>query len=188
MTVNSNYFETSNLNGTVVSPFFFASMAVTFLVLTAKIRWLIKLIQLITVLLFPFSLYNCSRFYCSRIPSFTVFLIPVYNKDVYINATVQEKNITFPTDDKLERKIIKRCRKIADRNGLELHRSYRQILKNLSYDQRFRKRTGIELIIAHLKEDHRLSHNYYKGIIGDEGNVMLEAARFNFKRMINNCK
>jgi len=48
--------------------------------LTAKIRWLIKLIQLITVLLFPFSLYNCSRFYCSRIPIFTVFLIPVYKQ------------------------------------------------------------------------------------------------------------
>ena len=115
-------------------------------------------------------------------------MIPVYNKDVYIDATVQEKNITFPTDDKLERKIIKRCRKIADRNGLELHRSYRQILKNLSYGQRFRKRAGIELIIAHLKEDHRLSRNYYKGIVGDEINVMLAAAGFNFKRMMNKWK
>ena len=50
----------------------------------------------------------------------------------------EEKNITFPTDDKLEKKIIKRCWKIAERNGLELHQSYRRILKDLSYDQRFR--------------------------------------------------
>ena len=31
------------------------------------------------------------------------------DKDVYIDTTVQEKNITFPTDDKLAKKIIKRC-------------------------------------------------------------------------------
>ena len=38
--------------------------------------------------------------------------------DVYIDTTVREKNITFPTDYKLARKILKRCWKIADRNGL----------------------------------------------------------------------
>ena len=59
------------------------------------------------------------------------------DKDVYIDTTVQEKNITFPTDGKLARKIIKRCRKIADRNGLELRQSYRRIMKDLSCDQRF---------------------------------------------------
>ena len=31
------------------------------------------------------------------------------DKDVYIDTTVQEKNITFSTDDKLARKIIRRC-------------------------------------------------------------------------------
>lgn len=60
------------------------------------------------------------------------------DKDVYIDTTVQEKNITFPTNNKPAKKIIKRCRKIADRNDLELRRSYRRILKKLSYDQRFR--------------------------------------------------
>lgn len=60
------------------------------------------------------------------------------DKDVYIDTTVQEKNITFPTNDKLARKIIKRCRKIADINGLELRQSYTRILKDLSHDQRFR--------------------------------------------------
>ena len=59
------------------------------------------------------------------------------DKDVYIDTTVQEKNITFPTDDKLAKKIIKRCWKMADRNGLELRQSYRRILNDLSYDQRF---------------------------------------------------
>jgi len=49
----------------------------------------------------------------------------------------------------------------------------------------FRKRAGIEPVIGHLKENHRLSRNYDRGIIGDEINVMLAAAAFNFKRMIN---
>ncbi len=49
----------------------------------------------------------------------------------------------------------------------------------------FRKRAGIEPVIGHLKEDHRLSRNYYKGITGDEINVMLVAAGFNLKRTLN---
>ncbi|MEA4821051.1 MAG: hypothetical protein VB122_02270 [Erysipelotrichales bacterium] len=59
------------------------------------------------------------------------------DRDVYIDITFQEKDITFSTDDKLARKVIKRCWKMADRNGLELRQSYRRILKDLSYDQRF---------------------------------------------------
>lgn len=39
------------------------------------------------------------------------------DKNDYIDTTVQEKNITFPMDDKLVKKIIKRWWKIADRNG-----------------------------------------------------------------------
>ncbi|MDD2216022.1 MAG: transposase [Parabacteroides sp.] len=246
--------------------------------------------------------------------------------NVYIDTTVQEKNITFPTDDKLARKIVKRCWKMDYRNGLKLRQSYRRILKDLSCDQRFhnhpqnrgkarkadkkvrtiagrlvrdvesklgtkvneqciskekehklyefenkvsitrtgtgviagalsfrnefdghtldkaieqveklterkprnvicdrgyrggskvrdtlihipksfsksvstyrknkerksfRKRAGIDPVIGHLKEDHRLSRNYYKGIIGYEINVMLAAAGFNFKRMMNKWK
>lgn len=46
----------------------------------------------------------------------------------------------------------------------------------------FRKRAGIEPIIGHLKTDHRLSRNFYKGLFGDSINVMLSAAAFNFKR------
>ena len=224
------------------------------------------------------------------------------DKDVYIDTTVQEKNITFPTDDKLAKKIIKRCWKMADRNGLELRQSYRRILKDLSYDQRFRNhprnkgkarkadkkvrtiagrlvrdverklgtkadvyrdelelykrvlarkkkdrnkfyslhevdvqciskrkehklyefgnrvsitrtgsgvivgalsfrnefdghtldkaigQAGIEPVTGHLKEDYRLSRNYYKGIVGDGINVMLAAAGFNFQRMMNKWK
>lgn len=52
----------------------------------------------------------------------------------------------------------------------------------------FCKRAGIEPVISHLKADHRLSRNFYKGIFGDNINVMLPAAAFNFKRMMNKWK
>lgn len=52
----------------------------------------------------------------------------------------------------------------------------------------FRRRAAIEPLISHLKTDHRLSRNFYKGIFGDNINVMLCAAAFNFKRMMNQWK
>ena len=55
-----------------------------------------------------------------------------------IDTTVQEKNITFPTDSKLHRKIIDKCRKIAQKENLPIRQSYTRTLKKLSYDQRFR--------------------------------------------------
>lgn len=46
----------------------------------------------------------------------------------------------------------------------------------------FCKRAGIEPIIGHLKADRRLCRNFYAGVFGDNINVMLTAAGFNFKR------
>jgi IS5 family transposase len=51
--------------------------------------------------------------------------------------------------------------------------------------KRFGRRAAVEPVISHLKQDYRLSRNYYKGINGDNINVMLAAAAMNFKRMIN---
>jgi transposase, IS5 family len=50
--------------------------------------------------------------------------------------------------------------------------------------KQFRKRAGIEGIISHLKNDHRLGRNYLKGFIGDKINVLMAAAAFNFKKWI----
>jgi IS5 family transposase len=52
----------------------------------------------------------------------------------------------------------------------------------------FRRRAAIEPIIGHAKSDHRLSPNFYKGVVGDAINVMLVAIGFNFKRMMNKYK
>lgn len=55
-----------------------------------------------------------------------------------------------------------------------------EIKKHLQ--KQFRKRAGIEAIIGHLKSDHRLDRNYLKGFMGDQINVLMAAAAFNFRK------
>ncbi len=56
----------------------------------------------------------------------------------FIDTSVQEKNITFPTDAKLHKKIIKKCKEIAQEENLPVRQTYTRTLKKLSIDQRFR--------------------------------------------------
>jgi len=58
-------------------------------------------------------------------------------KEVFIDTTVQEKNITYPTDGKLYKKVIMQCRQIAEQEGVTLRRSYTRELKSLSLKMRF---------------------------------------------------
>lgn len=48
--------------------------------------------------------------------------------------------------------------------------------------KRFRRRAGIEPVIGHLKSDHRLKRNFLKGFTGDQINLIMAAAAFNFKK------
>ena len=48
--------------------------------------------------------------------------------------------------------------------------------------KRFRRRAGIEPVIGHLKSDHRLRRNFLKGFAGDQINLLMAAAAFNFKK------
>lgn len=59
-------------------------------------------------------------------------------KEVLVDTTVQEKNITFPTDTKLHKKIIDKCNTIAESQDIQLRQSYTRITKQLMIDQRFR--------------------------------------------------
>lgn len=60
--------------------------------------------------------------------------------------------------------------------------------KQIKLRKGFKRRAGIEPVIGHLKSDYRLGRNFYKGIFGDNINIMLAAAAFNFKRMYNKYK
>jgi len=57
---------------------------------------------------------------------------------VSVDTTVQEKNITYPTDDKLYKKIIKKCWIIADNEKIDLRQSYTRVIKKLGNQQRFK--------------------------------------------------
>ena len=60
-------------------------------------------------------------------------------KTAFIDSTVQEKNVTFPTDAKLLKKVIEKIMKIVEKEGLPLRQSYSRTLKSIFRDQRFRK-------------------------------------------------
>ncbi len=66
-------------------------------------------------------------------------------REITVDTTVQEKNITFPTDVKLLSKVIKKCRKIADSEGIKLRRSFRRELPGL-IRQRFKSRKILKRI------------------------------------------
>lgn len=57
---------------------------------------------------------------------------------VFIDSTVQEKNITYPTDAKLLKKVVQRCMKISREHDFPVRQSYTHSLKQVYLDQRFR--------------------------------------------------
>jgi len=70
--------------------------------------------------------------------SINLFAKEAKEKEVLIDTTVQEKNITFPTDTKNHKKIINKCNTIAQSEGIQLRQSYKRVIKQLMIDQRFR--------------------------------------------------
>lgn len=70
--------------------------------------------------------------------SITIHGKAALEKEVVIDTTVQEKNITFPTDVKLHKKIIEQCRKITEEEGIQQRQSYKRTVKKLIMTQRFR--------------------------------------------------
>lgn len=61
----------------------------------------------------------------------------IKTKDVLVDTTAQEKNITYPTDAKLLIKVIKLCNKIAERENLNQRQNYKRTVKKLLLKQRF---------------------------------------------------
>ncbi len=53
------------------------------------------------------------------------------SKYVLSDTTVQENNTTFPTDAKMCKKVIDKCKKIADKEGIKQRRSYTRESKQL---------------------------------------------------------
>lgn len=60
-------------------------------------------------------------------------------KEVRVDTTVQEKNITFPTDRKLYTKVLEYCHRIAKQEGISFKRTYSRQIKDLQHQLRFAK-------------------------------------------------
>lgn len=69
--------------------------------------------------------------------------VQLHGKDAFEEAqvicdtTVQEKDITFPTDSKLYYSIIEQCWKIAITNNIKLHQSFKFLSKTMRLKLRF---------------------------------------------------
>jgi IS5 family transposase len=48
----------------------------------------------------------------------------------------------------------------------------------------FRRRSAIEPVIGHMKEDHRMDRNYLKGTDGDKMNAILAGCGFNLRKLL----
>jgi IS5 family transposase len=113
-----------------------------------------------------YQYFSGEKFYASQLPCVATELVEfrkrigeagvelIFKESIRINGkdsqkdilsadtTVQEKNITFPTDDKLYKKIIDKCQDIAEKENIELRQSYTQTVKKLSIVQRMKRRKG----------------------------------------------
>ena len=76
------------------------------------------------------------------------------DQTAFIDSTVQEKNVTFPTDSKLLNKIIEYCHKVAKAEGIKVRQSYAREIKELKLTQRFRGKAHSKKKVA--KADRRM--------------------------------
>ena len=72
----------------------------------------------------------------------------------FIDSTVQEKNVTYPTDAKLHKKIVGKVLTIARNLSLPIRQSYTFVLKRIYRDQRLRNHPKNRKKV--LKADKRL--------------------------------
>jgi IS5 family transposase len=72
------------------------------------------------------------------------------------DTTVEEKNITYTTDNKLHRKIIKKCTAIADKENIELRQSYSCTLKKLLMPARLRHSGGDQRFRNHPRKGKQI--------------------------------
>jgi transposase, IS5 family len=87
-------------------------------------------------------------------------------KEVRVDTTVQEKNITFPTDRKLNEKVIEYCKRIAKKEGIKLKRTYTREIRKLKYQLRFaRKPKNYKKLNRAYQKLHRIAFKIYRDLV-----------------------
>ncbi len=96
----------------------------------------------------PYWQHFCGEIYFSQRDGYPKQSIDLFGKDtirrevkeIRVDTTVQEKNITFPTDRKLIEKVIEYCKRIADKEGIKLKRTYTTEIRKLKHQLRFARK------------------------------------------------
>jgi IS5 family transposase len=87
-------------------------------------------------------------------------------KEVRVDTTVQEKNITFPTDRKLYEKTIEYCKRITKAENIKLKRTYTFEIRKLKAQLRFaRKPKNYRRLIRTQKKLHRIAFKIYNDLV-----------------------
>jgi IS5 family transposase len=87
-------------------------------------------------------------------------------KEVRVDTTVQEKNITFPTDRKLNEKAIEYCKRIASKEGIKLKRTYTMEIRKLKHQLRFaRKPKNYKKLNRAQVKLHRIALKIYHDLV-----------------------
>jgi IS5 family transposase len=81
-------------------------------------------------------------------------------KEVRVDTTVQEKNITFPTDRKLTEKVIEHCKRIARKEDIKLTRTFGREIKKLKHQLRFARKP--KNMTSHKRAQRRLHRIAFK--------------------------
>jgi len=86
-------------------------------------------------------------------------------KEVRVDTTVQEKNITFPTDRKLTEKVIDYCKRIAKKESIKLKRTYGREIRKLKHQLRFaRKPKNLKKLKRAQVKLHRIVFKIYRDL------------------------
>jgi len=87
-------------------------------------------------------------------------------KEVRVDTTVQEKNITFPTDRKLTEKVIEHCKRIAKKEDIQLTRTFGREIKKLKHQLRFaRKPKNLGKLRKSQRRLHRIAFKIYHDLV-----------------------
>jgi len=97
-------------------------------------------------------------------------------REVRVDTTVQEKNITFPTDRKLYEKTIVYCKRIANKEGIRLKRTYTREIKKLRHQLRFAKKPkNYKKLQRAQNKLHRIAVKIYRDLVNQLNPIPKEA-------------
>jgi len=96
-------------------------------------------------------------------------------KEGRVDTTVQEKNITFPTDRKLIEKVIDHCKRIAREENIKFKRTYGREIKKLKHQLRFaRKPKNMKKLKKAQTRLHRIAFKIYQDLVKQLNPIPIE--------------